>query len=340
MTRQRTVLVTALSVAVTTAVGLTLALGGHPGRVGATADATPQDATQTHALPVRDTAPPAVASTSSDLLYHNGPVIGSSSTFAIFWEPLSLQDGSPATVSSGYNDLIMRYFQDVGGSGLYNNNTQYCDTTGCPGNSSELATNVGTAGTGGPGFAIDRAPYPKAKCVNHAAPHNCLTDAQVRAEFQQFVGAPQLNVEFFIYLAEGEGSCLAKASCAFTQYCAYHGHFTANGVEVTYAVIPYAVPHPGCLPSTPNAPNDLDADAAINLTSRMQMDMVTDPLLNAWYDSAGQEIGDKCSFQFGAVNLDNNQANVQWNSHYYVVQQEWSNHAVANTGNGCVLSGP
>ena len=51
-----------------------------------------------------------------------------SNTYAIFWEPPKLQTGAPAYVDPGYNAGILRYFKDVGGTGLYNNNTQYYQT--------------------------------------------------------------------------------------------------------------------------------------------------------------------------------------------------------------------
>ena len=60
------------------------------------------------------------------------------------------------------------------------------------------------------------------------------------------------------------------------------------------------------------------------------MEAATDPLLNAWYDLAGYEIGDKCAWIFGSGNGD-----VTWNGHSYEVQKEWDNHV-----RGCVLSGP
>src|SRR5262249_54154652 len=49
----------------------------------------------------------------------------------------------------------------------------------------------------------------------------------------------------------------------------------------------------------------------------------TDPLLNAWFDASGQEIGDKCNFTFGP--LDPAGGDVLWNGHEYIVQQEWDN---------------
>jgi hypothetical protein len=61
---------------------------------------------------------------------------------------------------------------------------------------------------------------------------------------------------------------------------------------------------------------------------------VTDPNLNAWYDSAGAENGDKCAWNFGTLDEDGGMANQQWNGHFYVLQQEWDN-AVS----GCVQQG-
>jgi len=71
-----------------------------------------------------------VAAAGENLSYGGGPVMGGTAqVYAIFWEP----NGS--TVSPNYNSLILRYFGDVGSSGLYANNSQYTDTTGAaPGN--------------------------------------------------------------------------------------------------------------------------------------------------------------------------------------------------------------
>src|ERR1700730_12800584 len=60
------------------------------------------------------------------LEYHNGPVMRTTTTsYAIFWLPSTLQDGSATAVNTTYVSLITRYFGDIGGSGLYNTATQY-----------------------------------------------------------------------------------------------------------------------------------------------------------------------------------------------------------------------
>ena len=63
---------------------------------------------------------PRAGSASGNVVYNGGPVMaGTMNVYAIFWEPAS------SSVSTQYNTLIKRYFNDVGGSPLYNNNNQY-----------------------------------------------------------------------------------------------------------------------------------------------------------------------------------------------------------------------
>jgi hypothetical protein len=54
----------------------------------------------------------------------------------------------------------------------------------------------------------------------------------------------------------------------------------------------------GCAPqSYPSG--DRYADAANNLVSHEYAETITDPELNAWFDASGNEIGDKCAWNFG-----------------------------------------
>ncbi len=279
-----------------------------------------------HALHTKQFAGTKFAHT-SNMSYHNGPTMRTTSTtYAIFWEPAG------SYVSGTYNSLLQRYFGDVGGSGLYNNNTQYYDTTS---GSKQFIVNSSTLG----GSWVDTSTYPSSACNDTATPGACLSDAQIQAEVSKAMtangwtgGSTHL---FFVFTAKGEGSCYNSSSCAFTQYCAYHSNFSSGGQTVLYANMPYTgTSLGGCGVSTsPN--NDIDADSTINVTSHEHMEAVTDPLGSAWYDSRGYEIGDKCAWNFGSVTLDGGLANVQWNTDYYVVQQEWD-----NAKSGCVLTGP
>jgi outer membrane protein assembly factor BamB len=267
-------------------------------------------------------------SQSDALLYNGGPVMQSGSVnYAIFWEPPTLQDGESTGVSATYNSLLERYFSDSGGSSLYGTATQYYDAfTGHIVNNSSFG-----------GAWVDTAPYPASDCTDSATPGGCLTDAQIEAEVTQAMSVNGwtggMNHMFFVFTSDGEGSCFDSSNnaCSFTYYCAYHSVFSDNNNNpVIYANMPYTGTNLSACGVSTSPNNDFDADSTINVTSHEQMEAVTDPLLNAWYDSQGNEIGDKCAWNFGDVSLDNGQANEQWNQHYYITQQEWSNAL-----NGC-----
>src|SRR6266487_324861 len=284
----------------------------------------------------------ATTTASGSLIYHNGPVMQSTSTiYAIFWEPPKLPDGTSTYVSTNYNSLIQRYFNDVGGSGLYNNNTQYYQITK---GITNYIVNNSTLG----GAWIDTSPYPSpSDCTDPALPHGCMTDLDIQKEVKGAMSTNGwtggLTHLFYVFTSWGEGVCnssnLSQCSLNPGGFCGYHTNFSNNGT-ILYAYIPYLGTisnSAGCsVPQSPN--NDLDADRAINGASHEQMDAVTDPLGTAWFDSKGNalgEIADKCIEQFGSVTLDGGKANVQLNGDYYIVQQEWS-----NTNNSCVTFFP
>ena len=54
---------------------------------------------------------------------------------------------------------------------------------------------------------------------------------------------------------------------------------------------------------------------------------VTDPDLNAWYDSRGQENADKCAWTFGAMSTASNGSiyNMTIGGLKYLIQRNWVN---------------
>jgi hypothetical protein len=265
-----------------------------------------------------------------NLNYHGGKIMKKSFTYAIYWDPPTLQNGNPSFFSAQYQTIINRYFNDVGGQpikSLYGNNTQYYQSPPLVHikNISSLA-----------GTFVDTHAFPASGCTDSATPGNCLSDSQIQAEVSHArsvngwsAGAKNM---FFVFTPKGEGSCFNNSSsCAFTVYCAYHGSFG----NTIYANMPYGNTFNGNCTTLSQFPNDADADVEISITSHEHMEAVTDPNLNAWYDSSGEEIGDLCAYNYGSITLDGGKANEQWNGHFYVVQQEWDN-AVS----GCVQKGP
>lgn len=233
----------------------------------------------------------------SNLNYGGGPVMaGTTHVFAIFWEPGN-------NVASGYNNLISQYFGDIGGSPLYAITNQYTQTGGAFPSNAVLS-----------GSFVDPGAYPESPLLD--------SDIQNEVSHAQQVNGWQSSINniFFVFTGRNQNICFdsTQSQCASNTFCAYHNFFGSNTI---YATMPYAASF-SCNPGS--SPNNNDADQTINVSSHEQIEAATDPLLNAWTDSSGQEIGDKCNFMFGP--LDAQGGDVNFNNHEYILQEEWDNN--------------
>jgi hypothetical protein len=266
----------------------------------------PNNAAAAHITKIRGAA--VVPYTQANMTYHGGPVMaGTTKAYAIFWEPTG------SSVSATYNSLILRYFGDIGGSGLYHNNTQYKASNGTFASGAVLG-----------GSWVDTGAYPS----------STISDAQVRQEVSHAMQVKGWTASathlFFVFTAKGENICYNSSQCSFTTFCAYHSYFNSNTM---YAAMPYTGTNLSACGVSKSPNGDINADSTINVASHEQNEAATDPHLNAWYDASGNEIGDKCAWTFGTIAA--NGSNVTWNGHPYIVQREWD-----NLKHACVKSGP
>ncbi len=256
--------------------------------------------------------------------YHGGPVMSSNSNYTIYWSP-----AGPSAYPAGYETGVNRYLEDLAhdSGGLQNTDSvlvQY----------SNANYNSQFAGT-----LSDTDPYPANGC---AAAAICLTDQQLRAEISSFVEAHKLPTdlqhEYFLLTPAGVESCLQanEKSCSdgttHPGFCAYHGFVPVGKGVIVYANIPYLAGL-ACNPGE-QLPNGNPSDAAIaGGLAHEHSESVTDPELNAWYDSKGQEVADKCrtgkaKTEFGeplGKAPDGADYNQVINGDLYWFQQEWSN---------------
>jgi hypothetical protein len=253
---------------------------------------------------------------SGDLTWHGGPVMHSSTTYAIYWTP------SGWSFPAGYQSTIDQFFADVaadsGTTGnVYGINTQYSDGAG----------KIAYSGTFA-GSTVDTHAYPASGCSDPGT-SICLTDAQLKSEIASVVtskGWPKnATTQYFLFTPQGVGSCFsAGGDCAYSDYCAYHGEFYSGG-EIIYANQPWTKVS-GC--TTNQFPNGSasGADSTISVVSHEHNEAITDPQLNAWYDAAGYENGDKCAWIFGAASGSyGSEYNQTINGHHYYIQEEWDN---------------
>jgi len=259
----------------------------------------------------------------SPLEYHGGPVMATNSNYALYWIPPTAP-GLP----SGYQNGIDRYFEDL------------AHASGGIQNTDSLLVQYGVQYTSAfAGALIDTNPYPANGCS--AAPI-CLTDAQLRAELTRYVSehqlASDLRHEYFMLTPPSVESCLEAAghSCSagtkHSVYCAYHGYIPVAGGVLVYANIPY-MNGTGC-DTGEEHPNGNPSDATLGGgLVHEHSESVTDPELNAWYDSQKEEVADKCrtfkaTTEFGeplgkAPNGSN--YNEVINGDLYLYPQMWSN---------------
>jgi hypothetical protein len=268
------------------------------------------------------------------LAYHGGPVLQTVNTYAIFWIPAHLQNGGATSMSAGYQTVEKNMLTDYPGHGIDNNNTQYYQGT----TTKKYIQNAGKLAA----TYVDTNLYPASGCSDSATPGNCITDAQLESEIARVMALKGwtggLTNMFLVFTSSGEGSCFdnTNTSCAYVQYCAYHSFFTnSGGATVVYSNEPYGNTTV-CQTSAAKSPNNNPAaDAAATAASHELTEAITDPLLNAWFDSSGNEIGDICAYIYGSNTWDAGLANEAWNGHFYELQTEYDNHVA-----GCVQVGP
>ncbi|MDQ6834811.1 MAG: hypothetical protein M3016_01350 [Actinomycetota bacterium] len=262
----------------------------------------------------------------SNMTYHSGPVMHTDANYAIYWAP------SGYSFSAGYTSLISQFFGNVAAAdGTATNDysvaRQYHDSSG---------TGFSYGASSG-GSYNDTDPYPANGCNANAGSGTCITDSQLQAEVNKFVTAHALprglGAMYFVYFPSGVATCFdsSGSQCSTNVYCAYHSSLGSGPSSTLYANMPYAGV-PGC--ESGQYPNgNVAADSVLNVTSHENIEGITDPLGNAWYDSRGNEIGDKCNFNFGAPlgGTAGHEYNEAISTGKYWLQQEWS-----NANSGCV----
>jgi len=139
-----------------------------------------------------------------------------------------------------------------------------------------------------------------------------------------------------VYLFLSSSNVTEQGFC--TQFCGFHTHQTLNGADIKWAFIGNVDQCPsGCeIQSTgPNSPATGvgGADGMANVITHETEETITDPDLNAWFDSAGNEDADKCNFKFGPTQTAPNGSkfNQTFGGHNWMIQMEWEN----SRGGGC-----
>lgn len=265
--------------------------------------------------------------------YHGGPVMSSNTDYAFYWAP-----GGAPEYPAGYITGTDRYFEDLAlDSGRDTNDdsvaAQYNDAEG------EYAEYEAKFG----GAIVDTDPYPSNGCHRAAI---CLTNEQLVGELQTYLAAhhlpENLTTGYYILTPPEAESCFeaagldCSAGTSEPEYCAYHGYFQPEGQTVLYADDPYSTGVEGC--DTGKHPSESIAEGTLQGgLAHEHLEMVSDPTLRSWFNSANGEISDICRTfeleselgpQLGTA-PDGAPYNQLINGHQYLYQQVWSNETNA-----------
>ena len=130
-----------------------------------------------------------------------------------------------------------------------------------------------------------------------------------------------------------------------TQYCGWHDYsgdtgYTNGGqtnIKFSFVGNPDRCPS-SCAAQTTSPNGNAGADGMASIIAHESEEAISDPRLNAWYDSRGNENADKCAWTFGTESTLQSGAkyNITLGGSNYLIQQNW-----VNAGSGyCAMHYP
>ena len=176
-----------------------------------------------------------------------------------------------------------------------------------------------------------------------------LSDADVQAIVGDALapgGATGLSVDdaqaIYVVLTSADVN-LTSGFC--TNYCGWHTNATLYGRNVRFMFVGDGSRCPrvnACAAVTDaTAPNgNAAADAMASILMHELSEVLTDPDLDAWYDTEGLENADKCAWRFGPQTTDPRTgriSNVRFGSLLFLIQQNW---VPAAYGGFCAMQPP
>jgi Phosphate-induced protein 1 conserved region len=236
---------------------------------------------------------------SNGISYHGGPVmLGTTNVYYIWYGNWG---GNSAST------ILTNLAESIGRSPYFNINTTYYNGSG-----THVSNLVSYAGSTSDDYSQGTS----------------LSDAGVQAVVSSATSSGRLpkdtNGVYFVLTSadvnETSGFC--------TQYCGWHTSGTIGGSDIKYSFVgnPDRCPS-ACEQQTTSPNNNAGADGMASIIAHELEEAVTDPDLNAWYDSRGQENADKCAWTFGTTYRVSNGsfANMKLGGMDYLIQRNWVN---------------
>jgi hypothetical protein len=239
---------------------------------------------------------------SGNLTYHGGPTMGNASFQAVYWN-----SNLAASIQTDIDGFVNTFSDNR----AYSNTDASADYT-------IVQQYIGAY------LLTQRTSFVDTSHDGKKVP-NSFSDSSVRSYLASLFNNQQVLADettvFGVYFPSGM-KITTQGGTSCSAFCGYHGHFSYNGLDIKYAVFPYT----DCRACS--MPGKQIIDILTIVTSHEIREAVTDPDLNAWYDSAGYEADDKCAWH-----------NLYTTTSGFWVQPEYSNGNGGNPypGPGCVV---
>jgi archaellum component FlaF (FlaF/FlaG flagellin family) len=242
--------------------------------------------------------------------YHGGPImLGTTNVYFIWYGDWSSDQAA--------NPLLTNLASNIGGSPYFNINTTYYD-----------ASNR---------FVSNSVHYAGSTTDNYSQ-GPVLTDFSVQTVVENAINSGGLPLDTNgVYFVLTSGDVQEATGFGFV-YCGWHTNGTINGADIKYSFVgdPYPNWMSTCADQNTGPNGSGGGDAMASVVSHELEEAVTDPDLNAWYDSSGNENADKCAWTFDPTYTAPNgsTANMNLGGKDYLIQRNWVNA----TGGYCSLS--
>jgi hypothetical protein len=255
----------------------------------------------TNAKPVRGAA-------GNGISYHGGAVMTSGPNVYYIW--YGNWQGNSATT------ILTHEAQYIGGSPYFNINSTYYNGSG-----THVTNHVAYSGSTSDNYSMGTS----------------LTDAEVLSVVSNAISSGRLPKDskgvYFVLTSKD----VSESSGFCTNYCGWHDHATIGGSDIKYAFVGNAARCLSSCAAQSTSPNgNPGADGMASVIAHELEEATTDPDLNAWYDTRGEENADKCAWTFGTTSTASNGSkyNVTWGGTHYLIQRNWVNAS----GGYCAMS--
>lgn len=232
---------------------------------------------------------PGSGSSSPDMTYHGGPILTAPTIQSIFWG--TTWDTKPGEISG-----LDTFYTGFNGSDYATTSDEYYEGP-----------------KSNPAYVTSTTVYDGSVTDPTQAANGNKTSA-ILAEVCKVISSPVKNGYYPVYVD------LPRKG----NYCAYHSWGSCGGIPIEFAFFWNLDNDPGCdLPSSVagDTSHSSGLAALANVSAHELSEARTDPTGAGWYDSNGEENGDKCAWTFN-VNDVTFPGGSTW-----TLQGEWSNDA-------------